>query len=207
MQRATCHIIIGASRIACALMLALCTVDTVRAQHASDDPVAAANDGFGLTLGLESIGLYGPGFVRGFSPQVAGNVLSRGRDTVALFAGPDVVDLRRANSRPHGALERRIRLSGAMARTRRLRIGHAAGELHERRGLTDSIRGTLQGSAGAHLRNGRLELAERVTAYAGYTQGLEDSGVAASSAGNRGAIMPDARTWQSDTGIRYLPNP
>lgn len=48
--------------------------NAVRAQHASDDPVAAADDAFGLTLGLESIGIYGPGFVRGFSPQVAGNV-------------------------------------------------------------------------------------------------------------------------------------
>jgi iron complex outermembrane recepter protein len=47
---------------------------TAHAQHASDDPVASANDAFGLTLGLESIGLYGPGNVRGFSPQVAGNV-------------------------------------------------------------------------------------------------------------------------------------
>ena len=56
------------------LMLAFLPVSPVRAQHASDDPVAAANDGFGLTLGLESIGLYGPGFVRGFSPQTAGNV-------------------------------------------------------------------------------------------------------------------------------------
>ena len=46
----------------------------VRAQHASDDPLAAADDAFGLTLGLESIGMYGSGFVRGFSPQVAGNV-------------------------------------------------------------------------------------------------------------------------------------
>ena len=30
-------------------------------QHASDNPVTAAQDAFGLTLGLESIGLYGPG--------------------------------------------------------------------------------------------------------------------------------------------------
>src|SRR5207245_3996795 len=29
---------------------------------------------FGLRLGLESIGLYGPGGVRGFNPQSAGNV-------------------------------------------------------------------------------------------------------------------------------------
>src|SRR5579872_313229 len=57
-----------------ALLLAISMLGTVHAQHASDDPVAAANDGFGLTLGLESIGLYGPGFVRGFSPQAAGNV-------------------------------------------------------------------------------------------------------------------------------------
>jgi len=33
-----------------------------------------ANDAFGLTLGLGSIGLYGPGLVRGFNPQTAGNV-------------------------------------------------------------------------------------------------------------------------------------
>jgi iron complex outermembrane receptor protein len=56
------------------LILAASVAGPVHAQHASDDPVASANDGFGLTLGLESIGLYGPGFVRGFNPQVAGNV-------------------------------------------------------------------------------------------------------------------------------------
>jgi len=63
-----------AQALACVLLLASPPLSTVRAQHASDDPVAAANDGFGLTLGLESIGLYGPGFVRGFNPQAAGNV-------------------------------------------------------------------------------------------------------------------------------------
>jgi iron complex outermembrane receptor protein len=52
-----------------------------------------------------------------------------------------------------------------------------------------------------------LRLTDRVTAYAGYTQGLEDSGVAPSSAENRGAILPDARTWQADAGIRYLLTP
>jgi iron complex outermembrane recepter protein len=61
-------------RVACALMISVSPLGTIRAQHASDDPVASANDGFGLTLGLESIGLYGPGFVRGFNPQTAGNV-------------------------------------------------------------------------------------------------------------------------------------
>ncbi|RUL65831.1 hypothetical protein EKH79_03725 [Dyella dinghuensis] len=44
------------------------------AQHASDNPISAADDAYGLTLGLESVGLYSPGLVRGFNPQSAGNV-------------------------------------------------------------------------------------------------------------------------------------
>jgi len=60
-------------RIAIAL-IALSPLTAVHAQHASDDPLATANDAFGLTLGLESIGLYGPGLIRGFNPQAAGNV-------------------------------------------------------------------------------------------------------------------------------------
>src|SRR5215469_16862809 len=62
-----------ARAVACTLLAAF-SLGTARAQHASDDPVASASDGFGLTLGLETIGLYGPGFVRGFNPQTAGNV-------------------------------------------------------------------------------------------------------------------------------------
>src|ERR1700679_4053951 len=46
----------------------------VRAQHVSDNPVTAADDAYGLTLGLESVGLYNGGLVRGFNPQTAGNV-------------------------------------------------------------------------------------------------------------------------------------
>jgi iron complex outermembrane receptor protein len=64
-------------RIAISLM-ALSPLTTVYAQHASDDPLATATDAFGLKLGLESIGLYGPGGVRGFNPQSAGNVRING---------------------------------------------------------------------------------------------------------------------------------
>jgi iron complex outermembrane recepter protein len=46
----------------------------VHAQHASDNPIDSADDAFGLTLGLESVGIYNPGAVRGFSPISAGNV-------------------------------------------------------------------------------------------------------------------------------------
>jgi iron complex outermembrane receptor protein len=56
------------------MLVSLLWAGTANAQHASDDPVAAADDAFGLTLGLESIGIYGPGSVRGFNPQSAGNV-------------------------------------------------------------------------------------------------------------------------------------
>jgi iron complex outermembrane receptor protein len=49
-----------------------------QAQHAADNPVASADDAFGLTLGLESVGMYGPGGVRGFSPEAAGNVRIEG---------------------------------------------------------------------------------------------------------------------------------
>lgn len=60
--------------IAAMLFLVGVPIRTSLGQHASDDPVASAADAFGLTLGLESIGLYGPGSVRGFNPQQAGNV-------------------------------------------------------------------------------------------------------------------------------------
>lgn len=60
--------------IVAASLAATLRVATVRAQEASNNPLASAEDAFGLTLGLESIGLYGPGGVRGFSPEAAGNV-------------------------------------------------------------------------------------------------------------------------------------
>jgi iron complex outermembrane recepter protein len=63
------------------LMIFLITASphiAARAQHASDNPVASADDAFGLTLGLESVGMYGPGTIRGFNPQVAGNVRING---------------------------------------------------------------------------------------------------------------------------------
>lgn len=60
--------------ILAASLAAAFRVAALRAQEASNNPLASAEDAFGLTLGLESIGLYGPGGVRGFSPEAAGNV-------------------------------------------------------------------------------------------------------------------------------------
>src|SRR5215469_8211438 len=47
-----------------ASLAAIFHAGAARAQHASDNPVASAEDAFGLTLGLESVGLYGAGGVR-----------------------------------------------------------------------------------------------------------------------------------------------
>src|SRR3984957_20858310 len=60
--------------IAVAAIAVLLHVAAARSQHAAYNPVASAEDAFGLTLGLETIGMYSPGQVRGFSPQAAGNV-------------------------------------------------------------------------------------------------------------------------------------
>jgi iron complex outermembrane receptor protein len=46
-----------------------------------------------------------------------------------------------------------------------------------------------------------------LTLYAGYTQGLENSGVAANYASNSGAVLPASLTWQIDAGARYAVTP
>src|SRR5580693_7861493 len=68
------HFIANAAWIVFTLLTVISRSNTARAQHASDDPVASANDAFGLTLGLETIGIYNSGSVRGFNPQTAGDV-------------------------------------------------------------------------------------------------------------------------------------
>ncbi len=64
----------GKILIIAATLFATFQATTARAQHASDNPITSADDAFGLTLGLESVGIYSPGLVRGFSPITAGNV-------------------------------------------------------------------------------------------------------------------------------------
>lgn len=58
-------------------------------QSVSDNAVRAANDAFGVIVGNESLGLYGPDSVRGFSPAAAGNNRIEGvyADLVAVPTG------------------------------------------------------------------------------------------------------------------------
>jgi len=48
------------------------------AQRVSENPVTAANDAFGTTVGSQTIGLYDAEDVRGFSPRAAGNLRIEG---------------------------------------------------------------------------------------------------------------------------------
>lgn len=64
----------GLLSVVIASVIGIFHISPAHAQHAADNPVASAQDAFGLTLGLETIGMYSPGQVRGFSPQSAGNV-------------------------------------------------------------------------------------------------------------------------------------
>ena len=69
MGRQTCLIVaVGTSLLAAPAL----------AQRADDNAVTAAEDAFGTSTGAESVGLYGPSQVRGFSPVTAGNVRIEG---------------------------------------------------------------------------------------------------------------------------------
>ena len=48
-----------------------------------------------------------------------------------------------------------------------------------------------------------LHLTDKLVAYAGYTRGLEESGVAPANAVNRNSAPPALRTSQRDAGLRY----
>jgi iron complex outermembrane receptor protein len=152
-------------------------------------------------------------------------LLARGRDTLALYGGSDVIDLGPAlidqgiqvpeptftySARTHDRTE--LWSAGIAYRAQWQEHGDFAFGIQQESYTKEVTSADLpQARLTDHpLRaygTAALALTDRATAYAGYTQGLEDSGVAASSAENRGAILPDARTWQADTGIRYLPTP
>src|SRR3954462_8593361 len=54
---------------------AVCSGAQASAQNRADEnAVTQAEDAFGFSVGRESIGIYGPGNARGFSPTAAGNV-------------------------------------------------------------------------------------------------------------------------------------
>ena len=65
---------VSSLRFAMTLLVAL----PAAAQRADDNAVTAASDAFGVTVGLQTIGLYGPLNVRGFNPAQAENLRIEG---------------------------------------------------------------------------------------------------------------------------------
>src|SRR5216684_2342559 len=63
-----------------ALLFAMVSLVTLpaAAQRTDDNAVTAASDAFGVTVGLQTIGLYGPTNVRGFNPAQAENLRIEG---------------------------------------------------------------------------------------------------------------------------------
>lgn len=107
-----------------ALVLAACAAaGPARGQRAGENPVTAAEDAFGSSVGGESIGLYSSDDVRGFSPLAAGNVRleglffdRRGEFTGRLVAGHSVrVGMSAGGASfpaPTGIVEYRLRKPG-----------------------------------------------------------------------------------------------
>jgi iron complex outermembrane receptor protein len=179
------------------------------------DQVSASNSGEARLVGHFGTGSWHHNIV----------LLARGRDTLARYGGSDVVDLGPALidgglQAPEPAFTYGARTNdrtkvwgaGLAYRAQWQRGADLAIGIQQQSYTKDVI---APGLPAAHLTDrplrayatAALALTEKATAYAGYTQGLEDSGVASSSANNRGAILPDARTWQTDAGIRYLLTP
>ena len=152
-------------------------------------------------------------------------LLARGRDVLAHYGGEDVVDvgdtvIGTGPQAPEPTFTYSMRTND---RTALWSIGSAyhadwrglaeveMGLQEENYRKTVTSPGTPAGAITDHpLRaygNSAVALTRRLTVYAGYTQGLEDSGVAPNSAENRGAVLPASRTWQVESGVRYHATP
>lgn len=148
-------------------------------------------------------------------------LLVRGRDELAHYGGSDAVNAGPAFIgagtqvpqpyfvySPRTSDRTRLWSAGAAYQIQRARVGELSlGAQKESYDKTVSPPGQPRSSLGdspwRFYGNGSLRLPGRAAAYAGYTQGFEDSGTAPNSAANRNAILQTTRTWQVDGGVRY----
>lgn len=149
----------------------------------------------------------------------------RGRDVHASYDGADVQDVGTAFigqgaqvTRPnftYGPLTRdddQLWAAGVAYHGQWLHVGELSAGV-ERVDYRKSI--TLPGEAPAHRDDESwrfynivaVNVFKDANLYAGYTQGVEDSGIAPSNAANRGEILPAALTWQVDAGFKYAVTP
>jgi iron complex outermembrane receptor protein len=94
-----------------------------RAQSAENNAITAADDAFGMSVGHETLGIYGEGNVRGFSPGSAGNyriegmyfdqqagLTQRAKSAVTIHVGPSAQGY--AFPAPTGVVDISLRPSG-----------------------------------------------------------------------------------------------
>jgi iron complex outermembrane receptor protein len=147
--------------------------------------------------------------------------LVRGRDSVARYGGSDVVDTGMAFIDGGVQIPRpdftytsptfdhtRLYSTGIAYQVRSPGLDELAlGIQHHQYEKTvvspDSQQSRLTDNPWRFYGAAAIPLVSHISAYADYTQGFEDSGVAPSSAQNRGAILATTRTWQVDGGLRY----
>jgi len=148
-------------------------------------------------------------------------LMVRGRDEHARYGGADVVDAGAASiggglqlSEPqfvYGALtddHTRIWSTGVAYQGRHAGLGEISfgvqKEHYDKAVDTPGVgQSSLSAAPSRFYGNASAPLVDHLTAYAGYTQGFEDSGIAPGTAANRGAILPTTLTWQADAGLRY----
>jgi iron complex outermembrane receptor protein len=151
--------------------------------------------------------------------------MARGRDTNARYGGEDVVDEGPAvigtlvelpepdfiYSAPTNDHTQLWSVGSAYHLDWRKRAEFEIGIQDENYRETVVAPGIPDSGMSAHLpraySNAAFALAPQWTLYAGYTQGLENSGAAPNSAKNSGAVLPASKTWQIDSGIRYVVTP
>lgn len=149
-------------------------------------------------------------------------ILARGRDTGAFYGGSDAIDagsalisqdvqvpmpefIYSARTQDETTLwSAGLAYRGRWSKHGELTLG--VQDEHYREAVTapGEMTSRLSDSPWRAYGDASASLGDRAAIYAGYTQGLEDSGVAPSDAQNRGAILPAALTWQYDAGFRYL---
>jgi iron complex outermembrane receptor protein len=162
----------------------------------------------------------------GDGPRRQELVLSvRGRDALALYDGADVRDVGNALisqgmqvAQPHFEYGPRTRdenqlwIAGIAYHDRWLEHGElSVGVQRANYEKTIDVPGAMTGrrtdDPWRFYGIAALNLSGNADLFAGYTQGVEDSGVAPSNAANRGEILPATRTWQRDAGVQIAVTP
>ncbi len=151
--------------------------------------------------------------------------MTRGRDTTSRYGGEDVVDVGPAAigtivqvPEPNFTYSARtidraqLWSVGVAYRVDWRNLGVlVAGIQKEGYRETATSPGKPESEISAHpLRayaNSAFAITPQLSLYAGYTQGLENSGVAPNFAQNSGAVLPASLTWQVDAGARYAVTP